>query len=359
MTINKVVEEFIEQCGKEHEAMLLADHGNLNKLNPYHMEGSVWTHTCMVTAVARAIREDDFYFQVATLFHDIGKPKVREIRPNGNVAFFNHEGVSTFMALDVIQKLNSLQNLSGDDIERILKIISLHGDFYGFSEFSEEKIIKTLSKRFIHNKPLFVDVMDHVHCDHGGRFFADRGRVFTEDLACKVLREINALEAAEYERHIDREFTMLIGAPCSGKSTWIENNVKEGDIVVSRDSIIMRETDAENKGLSYNDAYARADHKKVDGILSNEFFEASKKKDVHVYLDMTNMSRKRRRSWLNRLSKSTKTRGLVFIAGAKELHRRNKSRTNKVLDYKVLDRMMQNFIAPTYDEFHEIEWVIT
>ena len=90
-SISKVTEKFTEDYPTWHFAMIEADHGDGKKLNPYHMEGSVWTHTCMVTAMAKKLRCEDLYFQIAALFHDLGKPKTREVRPNGNIAFFKHE----------------------------------------------------------------------------------------------------------------------------------------------------------------------------------------------------------------------------------------------------------------------------
>ena len=61
-------------------AMEEADHNHsCLELNPYHMEGSVWTHTMMV--FNNAIKKEyPTEVCLAALFHDIGKGFTREVK---------------------------------------------------------------------------------------------------------------------------------------------------------------------------------------------------------------------------------------------------------------------------------------
>ena len=49
-----------------------------NEPNPYHLEGSIWTHTMMVCQRAE-IENSSKILLITALLHDIGKPKAREI----------------------------------------------------------------------------------------------------------------------------------------------------------------------------------------------------------------------------------------------------------------------------------------
>lgn len=48
-------------------------HYDEENLNPYHLEGDVWTHTNMVFKNSEIFSTDNDYVKWSTLLHDIGK----------------------------------------------------------------------------------------------------------------------------------------------------------------------------------------------------------------------------------------------------------------------------------------------
>ncbi len=75
------------------------------EINPYHIEGDCWSHTMMVCKIAE-LKGYDRVVQVASLLHDIGKPKSRRVNPrNGHVQFFGHEELSAKMAKPLLNDL--------------------------------------------------------------------------------------------------------------------------------------------------------------------------------------------------------------------------------------------------------------
>ena len=48
--------------------------------------------------------------------------------------------------------------------------------------------------------------------------------------------------------------TIVSGAPCSGKSTWIKNNAKSGSIIIDMDRIALALTTEDIQHHAYNDS---------------------------------------------------------------------------------------------------------
>ena len=137
-------------------------------------------------------------------------------------------------------------------------------------------------------------------------------------------------------------FTMLIGLPGCGKSTFA-NNAKDAKVVLSSDSIREELYGSEN---------IQTDPSRVFDIMFKRTIEAlNAGKDV-IY-DATNTGRKLRMNTLQRLKKAvTKTfitEAVVFYTDIAEVKRRNASRARVVPEY-VIDNMLKNFELPTYNE---------
>src|SRR5262245_61846788 len=93
--------------------------------DPVHQHKDVLRHTYAV--VERC--EPDLVLRLAGLLHDIGKPKTRQIGPDG-VSFHHHEVVGARMARDRLVALR-YPNAVSDDVSTL---IELHLRFHGYGE---------------------------------------------------------------------------------------------------------------------------------------------------------------------------------------------------------------------------------
>ena len=93
--------------------------------DPVHQHKDVLRHTYAV--VERC--EPDLVLRLAGLLHDIGKPKTRQIDPDG-VSFHHHEVVGARMARDRLAALRYPNAVSDD----VATLIELHLRFHGYGE---------------------------------------------------------------------------------------------------------------------------------------------------------------------------------------------------------------------------------
>ena len=78
--------------------------------------------------------------RVAALLHDIGKPRVREMI-NSEYHFYNHEGVSSSIAKEIMERLR----FSRDEIKKVTALISLH--MFDYNEEWSDAAVRRLIKR--------------------------------------------------------------------------------------------------------------------------------------------------------------------------------------------------------------------
>lgn len=305
-------------------------HYSEDNLNPYHLEGDVWTHTMMVMNEAKKAHLNPINSLVC-LLHDIGKPTCRVLNhQKKRVHFFGHESMSAFMSLDIMKDLG----LSKDEIVRGFQLIALHTELFKLTP-------DQVQVRFRNNMHLLQNLLKISTCDREGRFHEDTHEVYP-----------SFLPKAKLNKEYKNEVIMLIGLPCSGKSTWITENEKDGDFIISRDSIIEKAF----PDLTYNEAFVKIDQNLVNIELDRQF-SLTKDKE-RVIIDMTNLSRKSRRKRLSRFSKFKKT-AIVFLTSMSEIEKRNTNREGKFIEINVYDRMIKSFYPPMFDEFDEIIWKLS
>jgi len=307
-------------------------------LNPYHLEGDVWTHTMMVCKQAE---NAPYEVQIAALLHDIGKPSTRKVNAkNGNVSFYNHDAVSAFMALEILKREEL--GLDKQQQARIFNMIALHTQVY---KLGASKLAA------IGDLPLVEKLIMLGNADHAGRFHTEGNAViptFNE-----VLHEFEFAK----DRGETKEVIVLCGLPGSGKSRWTHNNAYNRDtgatsMIVSRDHYFAEHF----PDLDYNTAWKQANQKLIDRWMVQKFAYARKQDNVIV--DMTHMSKKSRRRSLSHFGPEYKKKCVVFLPDMQEIMLRNSKRTGKVIDVAIIERMMRSFYPPTYEEFDEIEYVI-
>ena len=340
MNKNDLVRWFILNFPKTVKEMSNSNHAYDEKnLSPYHMEGDIFTHTMMVV---NALKGTGIECILICLLHDIGKPICRDpLHDRKYVRFLGHEPMSAFLSLSILNKFEEDFPDIKIDKEKIFKVISIHTEPY--------KIPHKLNDRLINQDLSFLWTLNACSdADENGRFH-------TEDGASKRdgwKYELKTREIKEKEK----EAIVLVGLPCSGKSTYIkqlETRPLKSHSVISRDDILMS-----FQGKTYNEKWKNADQKEVDRVLQDWKKRCIDSGDNLIF-DMTHMSRKSRRKSLHGLPNNYKKKAVVFLPTLETIVDRNEKRSKengKTIPEDVYESMIKAFYPPMYDEFDEIEW---
>lgn len=145
------------------------------------------------------------------------------------------------------------------------------------------------------------------------------------------------------------EFIMLVGIPASGKSTYDKELEKNGYHIHSSDEIRKELTGDENTQV-VNEKVFQVLHKRIKSDLEQ---------GISCIYDATNMSMKRRISFLKEINKyDCHKKCVLFVTPVEICKERNQNRERKVPD-SVFDKMLKQFQCPYYYEGWdkiEIEW---
>ena len=335
MTKSDLVKWFMTSFPNLVKDMQRADHNfDKDNLNPYHLEGDVFCHTMMVLNQA----ESGYHNELAALLHDIGKPMCREkVLDKKRIRFIGHEPMSAFMALDVMSVFEEDFPDKKLDKESLFKAIAMHTEPF--------KIPDKLDDRLVNQSKFMINLLEDTNnADAAGRFniAEDSGRSW-----------IPKYKTKEKEAPKKKTATVLIGLPCSGKTTYIKSQrpVKDTSII-SRDDILSK-----FPGASYDEKWKNVDQKEVDNIF-NEWKKRCIDSGDDLIFDLTHMSRKSRRKSIGNLPKEYAKKAVVFLPTLTEIIRRNEERSKegKSIPQEVFMQMIKAFYPPMYDEFDEIEW---
>ena len=325
-----------------YKDMATIKHGYKNSMyNPYHMEGSILTHTEMVIGEAVKRYPEKIEIAIAALLHDIGKTRTCEdIDETQRRRFSNHEAVSTFMAKPILEALGHHYAFNKD---LVLKIISLHGSFYNYFEPTgiPEKHHKKIANMFGSDTFLLDNVVAFIACDHSGRIQEGESNL---DSILKDFVSIRRLMMQSMYKTI----TVLVGPPRAGKSTWVSKN-HSVEALISRDNLVLQM----GTGDTYSECWASLTdemHKEIDTTLYSNF-QAALREHSDIIIDMTNMSKKSRNKWLAPAKGYTK-KAIVFIEDSEVLTSRNNE--EKFIPLEVTNGMIERFVMPMYDEFDTI-----
>lgn len=303
-------------------------------INPYHIEGDVWTHTMMVCKQAENM---PYEVQIAALLHDIGKPSTRKVNPkNGRVSFFNHDAVSAFMSLEILNRKEL--GLSKEQKLKIFNLIALHTQIY---KLEDHNLVNTYVPLGISEEAYLLG-----KADHEGRFHSHEG---------SEIKNLSGVSCTLRKRKTSKEVHIMCGLPASGKSTWVDNFTKDKNLVqiISRDEVIQDL----KPNLPYNIAWKEVDQKKVDRLLQQRFNYNKTKNFKHIdyyVVDMTHMSKKSRKRSLSHFGPEYKKICHVFLTDLPTINLRNSQRCSKVIEKHVYEKMIKSFYPPTYEEFDEI-----
>lgn len=389
---------WVDMCNADHAAVP-------GEPNPYHLEGTVAAHTMMVCMQAEMDNANKIN-KLCALLHDTGKPESREVieatakKPVHTEAneireadtensktkelgrefkthFRGHEGISVYKATDVLKELVALDAINTKEAEDVLAIISSHGTLFNNIKDGKEYKPQKVADKWKDNQELFELFVNQVRYDSLGRFAKDGrksdakalgdtiyGKAFRDKFWPKdELDEGTRLTSGKY-------VTLLCGVPLSGKSTWLENNLKEDDVVISRDATLLDLGHIKyGKDLDYSGVWKLLtddDQKEIDKMIRNQF-ELAILRGNNIFIDMTNTSAKTRKKWLNYQVQGTKDYNrkfresygeyenwtLFFICGYDEIFERNIARNKKegkFIPEFAIKNMMKGLILPANDE---------
>lgn len=350
MEMKELVKKFQMEMPHLVRQMKDADHNYSSQhINPYHIESDVFTHTMMVCLLAERFKVNKLV-QIAALLHDVGKPLSRKVdQDQQKVKFYGHEGLSCFVAIDFLNKLE----LTKAEKLHILELISYHTYMYKMVD-PNSSVQTDIIEKFIGKKQLVQDLIALTKCDALGRFTATDTSVI-EKLEEYVLPSLELMEERTIKNSYKGTVTVLVGPPNAGKSTWLTKN-KGNALVLSRDEVILEIAGTQD----YDVAYKKVDMGKVDAVFNQKVKDAVKS-GRDVIFDMTSMSAKSRRRNFSTFGKEYYRKVVVFYTSYETLMRRNKERSqklNKTIPDRVMVDMLANFMAPLYDEVDEIENII-
>ncbi len=127
---------------------------------PYHMEGNVFVHTCMIADNLPDNASNELRW--AAILHDIGKPATRHEDNHCNVSFISHDKIGADLADSICRRLK----FSNKKRKKITWLIKNHQRIFRFAEMKPAK-----AKRFALNEdltdihPYFEDLLKLAQAD--------------------------------------------------------------------------------------------------------------------------------------------------------------------------------------------------
>jgi poly(A) polymerase len=146
--------------------------------DPVHKHKDVFQHTL---AVIDTCDRDDLTLRLAAMMHDVGKPRTREITPDG-VTFHHHEVVGARMARARLQALRYPSSVV-DDVERL---VELHLRFHGYTEWSDSAV-----RRYVRDAGPLLDRLNQLtraDCTTQNPFKAKKLEALQDDLEERIAR---------------------------------------------------------------------------------------------------------------------------------------------------------------------------
>jgi len=104
------------------------------EIDEHHHHKDVYEHS--ITVLEQAIAHEDrlggpnLIIRLASLLHDIGKPKTRALITGGGVSFHHHEVVGARLAKARLKALR----FDGETIEQVETLVALHLRFHGYGD---------------------------------------------------------------------------------------------------------------------------------------------------------------------------------------------------------------------------------
>ena len=138
---------------------------------------------------------------------------------------------------------------------------------------------------------------------------------------------------------------LMVGVPGSGKSTYVKNILKDGDIYISRDKIRYSLLTEEDDYFAKENEVIKTFIDNIDKSLVNKEYCGD------VYADATHLSPKSRAQVLNQLKNKDKVSVIYLDIPLNIILERNAKRKGRALvPENVVRRMYNSIILPTKAE---------
>lgn len=343
---------------------------NTTEDSPWHRERNVAIHTDMVVSQylsrvnTNVWRSAEVIGFLTVVFHDVGKPsseiiKFKEDRGEYR-AYHGHELVSARLFENYIcENLMLLDELylKSQDIHGISWLIehhvpwdTKHAQTRAMYAKSVINIFKSDIKLCNDNKTFFNILMS----DTDGRISDDQSSKTRN--ASNWINEFQSLinfECCVESNTNTKTLYLPIAVSGTGKSTYY--NTLRDVVTFSLDDLREDWYPADN----YNESFKLAcDDDKFSNKANAKFMNMIKAGD-DIYVDNTNLSKKRRRFYVDEARKrGYRIIGLVFPISLKELEKRQTNRIDKVIPKDVYTGMYKNLQQPSYGECDEIKVIL-
>ncbi len=329
-------------------------------LNPWHLEGDVWTHTLLVLQHYAQTGTDDSCIGLTALLHDIGKPSAaKRLAHKQRVVFKGHESRSAWMAWGLLQ--NPSLGLTQAQKVRIFSLIALHGVLY--------------QEPFAHrDHGLDAVLIKAAFSGFGAAFWQQLVAQNANDAAGQVtFNPQNKADLAALKDVIEDvpprlligatpspqspSMVLMVGIPGSGKTTHIRQHYAQYRHL-SRDALLLEMTNTQDYRLAWQRQEEQQLSARIDAALQQQVRDAIAARES-VVIDMTNLSRNSRQKWFGLCPVDYHRQCDVLLVSDNTIWQRNRQRpVTRQLPKAVLDEMLSRFEHPLFDECDQITMII-
>lgn len=354
--------------------------------SPWHREKNVLVHTQMVvseymarwakiqppkywsfTSVAEFTPIDEiegFVGAVAAAFHDVGKPscKVEKFKPERGTyfAFHGHELVSARLFENwVVENFAVLFGASDNSLipENLWKIMWMIENHVPW-DIKNSQLREYLARTSKHIGPYAFPIV--LSADQLGRISDDQETKLQQATIWIIEFFELMYNLTEQLVHLDAPVLYIpIGSSGCGKSTYLHNEMES-----VCPELVEYSWDALRHEWYDRDDYAKAFRMSTEDKnfqqKADKAFRSIVENNSNVYVDNTNLTRKRRAFFINEARKrGYRVVALTFPVSLDTVFVRQFSRTDKTVPEEVVRRQYMSLQQPSLGEFDEIVVVDT
>jgi hypothetical protein len=377
--ISDTFEKFIHNFNDYVFEMLNCEHGFSYIPHQYHLEGNVWTHTCMsyshIKSVLENVKLDEHEIVllcIIVLFHDIGKPTCYQDDIEKKKRTFNqHDYRSMQIMLNNYKIIKSVFSVSDEDIIGMMLIIQSHTLYYQVNDIN--KVYALLNYR--HDLIKLYTLLASVDARGQIRSNSSRSGKDDVDLLKEFLKlDFNNIKKVDDKPSYKRNLYIISGCSGSGKDFVCKNHLsKKIDIVVSWDDIrvsLYLDNNENDINETYNELYHKAfawcsEQKNINLLQETQQLVTKLYKNGYNNIAIANVSltRKARKSLIGiGKTNNANVHSVALLVEKDKLVNRNMLRVSEVkgkkIEKEIIYNMFDQYILPTHIEgFKSIKYI--